>query len=211
MLWSWTSDSGVRLLVDPIPEGSREDRRAREREAVAGLLSELLPGALIAHRPDGAPYLEGMPDVYISISHSVHYAAIALAPFPIGIDIEEPREQLRRVASRVLSDSELAAADTLPSLLHAWTVKEALYKLAPSPEACDFRSYITVNPPTVNHHPAKILLTHTLPPPPACISVVSFNADALDNWQDVLHNIKDSVDASVIDKDDDRTNYIMSK
>lgn len=39
----------------------------------------------------------------------------------------------------------------------------------------------------------------------------SDSTDVSDDWLDMLHSIKDSVDTSVIDKDDDRTNYIMSK
>lgn len=57
----------------------------------------------------------------------------------IGIDIERPRMQLRRVATRFLTDDEypkLCLLDEdrqLDHLLKKWTAKEAVYKAARTP------------------------------------------------------------------------------
>lgn len=66
----------------------------------------------------------------VSISHSRHWAAVALNPeCRIGVDIEEARpEQLRRVAPKFLSGAERRLWDD--RLLEAWTCKEAVYKAA---------------------------------------------------------------------------------
>lgn len=110
-------------------------RRRAEIEAVDRLLAAALPGGYtLAHDTDGAPRLIAGGAPAISVSHSRTHAAVALAPcgVAVGIDIETPREQLRRVAPRVLSPDELAAcADgDMDALLRAWTLKEALYKAA---------------------------------------------------------------------------------
>lgn len=90
----------------------------------------------VAHTSEGAPYLPMLPDKSISISHSRDLCALAIAPagMSIGVDIESEREQLRRVAPRVLSLGELRLYDDgADGLLKAWTLKEALYKAALTP------------------------------------------------------------------------------
>ncbi|MDE6311675.1 MAG: 4'-phosphopantetheinyl transferase superfamily protein [Muribaculaceae bacterium] len=159
-------------MADYIPETPGE-RQERSRGAVMALLRYAFgPDIVLEHREDGAPFLPGYPDVYISISHSRHYAAVATAPYAVGVDIEEPREQLRRVAPRVLSDRELAMCTELPQLLRAWTIKEALYKLHPGREACDFRNNIRIAPPTVTGLRARIIHEGDLMAPEAHICVV---------------------------------------
>lgn len=117
------------LAVGPIPAGSG-NRRDRERAAVTALLHGLhgYADAVIAHRPDGAPYIPDS-DVHISISHSRRWAAVALSTGRrVGVDIEEPRPgQLERVAPRIMTPAELDAYEG--RLLEAWTLKEAMYKL----------------------------------------------------------------------------------
>lgn len=78
----------------------------------------------------GKPALRGLA-WHLSLSHSPRYAAAVLHPTrPVGIDLEAPRDALRRVAPRILSPSELAhAGDDLHRLTVYWTAKEALYKL----------------------------------------------------------------------------------
>ena len=95
-----------------------------------------------AHYEDGAPYVDTHPDIPISISHSDTTCALAIARGGhrcIGIDIERPRMQLRRVAARFLTDDEypkLCLLDEdrqLDHLLKKWTAKEAVYKAARTP------------------------------------------------------------------------------
>lgn len=100
------------------------------RNAVAQLLKEHVgPDARVIHDADGAPLLAGS-SLHLSISHSHHFAAIALDPdVRIGIDIEEPRlEQLQHVISKFLAPEELPQWQN--RLLRAWTAKEATFKAA---------------------------------------------------------------------------------
>lgn len=142
----------ITLLIASIDRQDSETRREAERRVTNSLISQALKDAVtLIHLPSGAPCLEGS-DMSISISHSTHYAAIALTETrKIGIDIEEPRPQLRKVASRVLSDPELEAYSTSDALLlQAWTLKEALYKAALTP-GLDFRRDINLPIPPSSH------------------------------------------------------------
>ena len=130
----------ILLMVMPISRDNSLGQRDAEHKAAESLVAEALgDDVTIGHQQSGAPYLIGS-DLFISISHSRHYAAISLSPSPgIGVDIEESRSQLRKVAPRVLSESELAAyGHSDDMLLQAWTLKEALYKAALTP-GLDFR------------------------------------------------------------------------
>ncbi len=135
----------ITLHIVPIVPDGHQSRREAERSAIDRIICVALgDGVTIGHRQSGAPYLIGC-DLNISVSHSLHYAVIALSPSGgIGVDIEDARPQLRRVAARVLSEPELAvysATDEL--LLRAWTLKEALYKAALT-SGLDFRRDIAL-------------------------------------------------------------------
>lgn len=136
----------VRIFLQPIVGRPGATRRQSEQEALSAILSAILgPGARITHEESGAPQIASEnpadPSPEISISHSTATAAIALAPRStvFGIDIEAPREQLRRVASRLISPHDILppgdkSARPDPSdldlftLLRLWTAKEAVYK-----------------------------------------------------------------------------------
>ncbi|MBD5235485.1 MAG: 4'-phosphopantetheinyl transferase superfamily protein [Barnesiella sp.] len=96
-----------------------------------------LRGTLLGHRDNGAPYLTGdngaLP-IAISVSHCKSAACIALgAPGArFGIDIEEPTDRLARIADKFLSNKEKSYISG-DLLLHAWTIKEAVYKAADTP------------------------------------------------------------------------------
>lgn len=142
---------GIEAYYRAIDDDSGTTRHIREQAAVAHLVRHLFgPDATVAHRPDGSPAITAPSSAIslptISISHSRLYAALALcrSGAPIGIDIEEWRTQLVRVAPRVLSPAETAVYATSPEmLLKAWTLKEALYKCALTP-GLDFRTMITL-------------------------------------------------------------------
>lgn len=78
----------------------------------------------------GKPYLAGS-DIHISLSHSYPYvAAIAHRTKNVGIDLEQPKEKLLRIAHRVLSESELhdAGNDVVKHCIY-WCAKESLIKI----------------------------------------------------------------------------------
>lgn len=99
--------------------------RRAEQEAVARILTAEFPDVPTGRHPSGLPWIEG---AYISIAHSRDTAVVAVSDSPVGIDIEYPRAQLARVATRFLSPAEQKACTTPAQLLSAWTAKEAAYK-----------------------------------------------------------------------------------
>ncbi|MBR5333030.1 MAG: 4'-phosphopantetheinyl transferase superfamily protein [Muribaculaceae bacterium] len=109
-------------------------RRKREIVACHLLIKEIFgEGVSISHDKNGAPLLCGA-EGYISISHSATEIAIAYNPLHIiGIDIENWRDQLIKVKSRFLSPQEMDIYSTPQLMLKAWTLKEAIYKVAQSP------------------------------------------------------------------------------
>lgn len=82
----------------------------------------------------GKPFLSGAA-CPISLTHSYPFVAAQLHPRdPVGIDLEQPKEKLLRVAPRFLSHQELAdAGKDLTKLCVYWCAKEALYKLRGTP------------------------------------------------------------------------------
>lgn len=121
---------GATLYLTSNFSGATEGAVGRLLEAAFG------PGTVRSHRPDGSPYIASHPDVEISLSHCRSAVVLAVAPGGegrIGVDIEQPREQLPRVARRFLSPAEQTACVTIEALQWAWTVKEAVYKAAATP------------------------------------------------------------------------------
>lgn len=136
----------VRVAISPIHRSNDLTRSEAEREAVGVALGRLFPdgGMTVGHRSDGSPFIPGS-GMCISISHSLTYVAVAVASGCVGIDIEQPRQQLEKVAPRFLSDREQIVAESMPlGLLRAWTAKEAVFK-AIRGQGVDFARDITLS------------------------------------------------------------------
>lgn len=125
----------VDIYATAIAPDDRLTRKEREERALKALLAEAFGAdCKREHDAGGVPVAVAggrLVERNISISHSMHYAVLAVAApgYETGIDIEERREQLARVCPRVLSDEEMAAYGKGPDgMLEAWTLKEALYK-----------------------------------------------------------------------------------
>ena len=78
----------------------------------------------------GKPFLKDS-NHEISLSHSFPYAAAQLHhSSPVGIDLEQPKDKLLRIASRVLSATEEKdAGDNVVKHCIYWCAKEAMYKI----------------------------------------------------------------------------------
>lgn len=78
----------------------------------------------------GKPFLKGS-EHHISLSHSYPYVAAQIHPHhSVGIDIEQPKEKLLRIAPRILDPSELEnAGNNIVKHCVYWCAKEALYKV----------------------------------------------------------------------------------
>jgi 4'-phosphopantetheinyl transferase len=78
----------------------------------------------------GKPYLAGS-DIHLSLSHSSPFvAAILHRRHNVGIDLEQPKDKLLRVAPRILAPEELtdAGTDVVKHCVY-WCAKEALIKI----------------------------------------------------------------------------------
>jgi len=78
----------------------------------------------------GKPYLVNLP-YHISLSHSFDYAAVMIGKDPVGIDIEQVKQKVERIAHKFMRKEELAfikPADKIPQLYVCWCAKEAVYK-----------------------------------------------------------------------------------
>jgi 4'-phosphopantetheinyl transferase len=78
----------------------------------------------------GKPYLTSH-NYQLSLSHSYPYVAALLHPTqPVGIDLEQPKGKLLRIAPRILEAGELANAgqDIIKHCIY-WCAKETLIKV----------------------------------------------------------------------------------
>lgn len=85
----------------------------------------------ISYNANGAPFFNGST-TKISISHSKELAVIALAPSPVGVDIELITERIVRIKDRFVSAAELNLFEVKNAKTYTiiWTIKEVLYKLS---------------------------------------------------------------------------------
>ena len=107
--------------------------------------SEYIDCKIDAH---GKPYLVTIP-YHISLSHSFEYAAVMISKSsPVGIDIEQIREKVERIADKFMSPSEMELigdADRVRHLYAAWCAKEAVYKCFGQKEV-SFANHISLEP-----------------------------------------------------------------
>lgn len=132
----------VGRMEDIIPYADDSDRAAAMKARADNRRREILAGRAIVrhalgiglqHDQYGAPTVP-LADTRISLSHARDLIALAISDTPVGIDIEFPRRQLLRVATKFLTANELPRYVTLPRLLEAWTAKEAVFKAAGHPD-----------------------------------------------------------------------------
>ena len=67
-------------------------------------------------------------DKYFNISHSGKFVLLALADYPIGIDVEQIKDYKDEVAKFVCSETEYKKIKDNESFFRIWTSKEALAK-----------------------------------------------------------------------------------
>src|SRR5882762_7944694 len=79
----------------------------------------------------GKPYLVNLP-YHISLSHSFDYAAVMISKtHKVGIDIEQIKQKVERIAGKFLRPEELAFIGIdkrVEQLYVCWCAKEAVYK-----------------------------------------------------------------------------------
>ncbi len=141
-LWEITeSVEELRVLVAntanvQLPDGDITNE-TKQKEWMAG---RLLLSSLVNEVGDdyqgiykdqyGKPHLNQLKH-QISLSHSLPLvAAIVHQDRAVGIDVEQPKEKLRKIATKFLSKNEQeVCGDDTELLCTYWCAKEALYKL----------------------------------------------------------------------------------
>jgi phosphopantetheine--protein transferase-like protein len=102
----------------------------------------------------GKPYLVSLP-YHISLSHSFDYAAVMISKkHPVGIDIEQIKEKVERIAHKFLKKKELNFINPDHKIEHlyaCWCAKEALYKCNGEKEI-SFLDNILLNPFNFEEH-----------------------------------------------------------
>ena len=123
----------IRPLTTEVTD--KAEQLLTQRTVVRALLRHVLGTAddPLAHRPDGSPYLPGLPRLSLSISHCPTTVAIAIAPqgVRIGIDVESKGDKATVLLPRYTSEEEVRqmTADGT-SAIEVWSAKETVYKLA---------------------------------------------------------------------------------
>ena len=82
------------------------------------------------------------------MSHTVQYAVVGVGDRPVGVDIEQHRPQIERIAKKFLHQEEAKQVpehDKIEWLTRLWTAKEALYKVMRQP-GLSFAEQILVAP-----------------------------------------------------------------
>jgi len=102
----------------------------------------------------GKPYLVNVP-YHISFSHSFDYAAVMISRTrPVGIDIEQVKEKVERIAHKFMRAQELAFITDkcrIEQLYVCWCAKEAVYKCYGQKEV-SFVNNILLEPFTFEGH-----------------------------------------------------------
>jgi len=98
----------------------------------------------IVHTNDGTPFISKSKK-QISISHSHEYVIMAIADFPIGIDLEKISTKVVRINTKFINEEEFERFDSsdAKTATQIWTIKEAIYKAARQ-KGIDFRSDINI-------------------------------------------------------------------
>ena len=138
-LWVWKIEESEELLRKGLHFHPRLQQRlaklkaGAQRKGVLAVQHLLLKAGIdpIEMQHDGAG-IPRLPSRYISISHAKGYAAIALGRTPLGVDIEQLRDQVQRIKFKFVHTSE-NFAQTTPELIQLWTAKEAVYKAVELP------------------------------------------------------------------------------
>jgi phosphopantetheinyl transferase len=96
----------------------------------------------------GKPFLANFP-YHISLSHSFDYAAVMISEDKeVGIDIEQIRSKIARIAKKFMNPFEMQFIDKKDKEQHlyvCWCAKEAVYKLQ-GKKNVSFKDNIHLNP-----------------------------------------------------------------
>ncbi|WP_296144474.1 4'-phosphopantetheinyl transferase superfamily protein [uncultured Flavobacterium sp.] len=110
----------------------------------------------------GKPHLDN--ENHISITHSFDFSAIILSDKNVGIDIEQRREKIIRIADKFVDKSEFEflnkenLQDYISKLTVIWGIKEAVFKIR-NEKGISFKDHIFVAPFEMEDLQTEALLT----------------------------------------------------
>jgi len=137
-------------LLSLLPESqvSNIQRFKRMADEQRSLLGEVLSRHIISRKTGiefkdlkiekskkGKPNLLSKQDIFFNISHSGQWVVSAIAENPVGIDVEELKEPVYRIAERYFSKVELEKLNQLSGatkqscFFDLWTLKESYLKM----------------------------------------------------------------------------------
>lgn len=157
LLGVWKTEESFSALCDVYPDpllpAEAKQRFASPHRQLEWLSVRILLYRLlgeekeIGYLPSGKPYLTDGSS-HISISHTKGYVAVILGRTPVGIDIEQYGQRVRKVAHKYMREDEVATLyrgeDTWSLLLH-WSAKEVMFKCMDTVEV-DFRRHLHIDP-----------------------------------------------------------------
>lgn len=137
-MWKITEDEkslAERVPSEKIPDGLSNPLKRLEFLAGRALIKTLLANWEVKFKgiekdAFGKPFLTEV-GAHISLTHSYpHVAAILHREKNVGIDLEQPKDKLLRIAPRILSPGELqdAGQDVVKHCVY-WCAKESLIKI----------------------------------------------------------------------------------
>jgi len=131
-------------------QGMKSETHQRAFLSVRKLLQETGHNDSQLHYDEfGKPHLDN--ENHISITHSFDFSAIILSDQNVGIDIEQRREKIIRIADKFVDDSEFAFLDKenlqdyISKLTVIWGIKEAVFKIR-NEKGISFKDHILVSP-----------------------------------------------------------------
>lgn len=131
--------------------------------SVRKLLQETVHNDVQLHYDEfGKPHLDN--ENHISITHSFDFSAIILSNKNVGIDIEQRREKIIRIADKFVDKSEFEflnkenLQDYISKLTVIWGIKEAVFKIR-NEKGISFKDHIFVAPFEMEDLKTEALLT----------------------------------------------------
>jgi 4'-phosphopantetheinyl transferase len=153
------NNENIKLFSSEIEYLSKIKNEIRKNEflGVRYLRNYFYPNLEIHYFKSGKPFVK-KNDIFISISHSKKYLGLAVAKYPIGLDMEECNERIDKIKSRFLNQEELSQLNSksISQLTRAWCVKESLFKLN-SRSGIDFKNELIIKELTNNIAKAEML------------------------------------------------------
>ena len=119
------------IAAEDVASAMRFQNEKRRREHLAWrriVRRELGAKVHIDYNDVGAPIVDA-DGRWISVAHGGESVAVAIADRPVGVDIESLCRDFDRVASRYMTEAELALSQDERWACYVWCAKEAMYKL----------------------------------------------------------------------------------